>query len=408
MHRAVVLAFLVLAALPKWAVAESLVAYRIVDEAIAEPLTAELGDPVRGRRIVRDTSNVTCLICHAMPIPEDPDHGTIGPPLAGVGDRYSAAELRLRLVDPKILNPETVMPSYYRVDSLFRVPEAYRDRTIYSAQEIEDVIAYLTTLRDRDQQTSVATTARAVVGQPGRDDQRYDVEGRKSGYLYMGESTRALQDDDFQNPGFFAVERGRQIWDTVEGTEGLSCASCHEDAAATMRGVATRYPVYDSDRGGLVDLDLQINDMRTRLMGAAPYPYESEDLLALGAFVAFQSRGMPIDVQIDGPARPHFKAGRAFYFRRRGQLDLSCSQCHDDRSGMRLRGDVISQGQVNGFPLYRLLWRQVASRLRMFEWCNQSIRAEPFPLDSAEYRDLELYVAWRGRGLPIEAPAIRR
>jgi L-cysteine S-thiosulfotransferase len=75
---------------------------------------------------------------------------------------------------------------------------------------------------------------------------------------------------------------------------------------------------------------------------------------------------------------------------------------------MRLRGDLISQGQVNGFPIYRLLWRKMASRHRMFEWCNTSVRAKPFPLGSQEYLSLELYVAWRGRGMLIESPAVRR
>ncbi len=104
------------------------------------------GDPVRGERIVRDANNATCLICHALPIPDEPDPGDIGPPLHGVGSRYTAGELRLRLVDPKQFNPETVMPSYYRRDGLHRVAAEYEGQTIYRAQEIEDVVAWLLTL----------------------------------------------------------------------------------------------------------------------------------------------------------------------------------------------------------------------------------------------------------------------
>ena len=113
-----------------------------------QPLTSEPGNPGRGRRIVADAENVTCLICHVLPLPEEPDMGEIGPSLIGVGDRLTEAELRQRLVDPKWLNRETIMPSYYQVDGLHRVAESYRGRTIYTAQEIEDVVAYLASLKE--------------------------------------------------------------------------------------------------------------------------------------------------------------------------------------------------------------------------------------------------------------------
>ena len=228
-----------------------------------------------------------------------------------------------------------------------------------------------------------------------------------SGYHYMGELVRALQDDDFLNPGLFAVEHGAELWSTADGTAGLSCASCHGDAAQSMRGVAARYPEYDPGQGELVNLELRINEERIGRMGAPALPMESEELLALAAFVTFQSRGMAMEVDISGEARPFFEQGRAFYERRRGQLDLACHQCHDRLAGFRLRGDRISQGHVNGFPFYRLMWRSMGSRHRMFRWCNWAVRAETYPLGSQEYLNLELYVAWRGRGLPIEAPAVR-
>ena len=121
-------------------------AYRVESFAIPESLTGQPGDPARGERIIRDPERASCLICHAMPLEGEPDPGNIGPPLDGVASRYTAGELRLRLVDPKRLNPETVMPSYYARDGLHRVAPEYRGRSIYSAGEIEDVIAYLLTL----------------------------------------------------------------------------------------------------------------------------------------------------------------------------------------------------------------------------------------------------------------------
>jgi L-cysteine S-thiosulfotransferase len=125
----------------------SIIGYRIINSAIPEPLTDQSGDAVRGRRIVLDREGGDCLICHAMPLPQRQFHGTIGPPLDGVGSRYSAGELRLRLVDPKALNPDTIMPAYYRVEGLHRVHERYRGKPILTAQQIEDVVAYLLTLQ---------------------------------------------------------------------------------------------------------------------------------------------------------------------------------------------------------------------------------------------------------------------
>jgi sulfur-oxidizing protein SoxX len=127
--------------------AEDLVSVRIANGAIDEPLTTSPGNPGRGRQIVRDMDRATCLVCHVMPIPEEPDHGAIGPSLVGVGSRFTPGQLRLRLVDPKALNPSTIMPSYYRIDGLYRVLASYRGKPIYTAQEIEDVVAYLASLK---------------------------------------------------------------------------------------------------------------------------------------------------------------------------------------------------------------------------------------------------------------------
>lgn len=125
---------------------DTLVVYHIVNGALPEPLTAQPGDPERGRRVVLDRAGGDCLVCHAMPLPQRQFHGTVGPPLDGIGSRSSAGVLRLRLVDPKAINPETIMPAYYKVEGLHRVLERYRDRPILTAQQIEDVIAYLRTL----------------------------------------------------------------------------------------------------------------------------------------------------------------------------------------------------------------------------------------------------------------------
>lgn len=139
--------FVFVGAVAAFATTAGLVDYEVVDGGIPEPLTDQPGDSFRGWQIVRDASNATCLICHAMPIPDEPNHGNIGPDLTNVGERFTAAQLRLRIVDPKMINPATVMPSYYRLRDLNDVEAQYAGQTIYSAQDVEDVVAYLLTLR---------------------------------------------------------------------------------------------------------------------------------------------------------------------------------------------------------------------------------------------------------------------
>ena len=147
--------------------------------------------------------------------------------------------------------------------------------------------------------------------------ERYSVAGRRSGYTYLSEENQRLQDDDFANPGLLWVEQGRELWRQRDGATGMSCASCHGDAVESMRGVRTHYPRFDPTRGRLINLEQQINRCRQERMQVGPYPYESEALLALTTFVGFQSRGLPIDVRIDGPAAPFFAAGQAFFLHRR-------------------------------------------------------------------------------------------
>lgn len=119
-----------------------------VGEGMAQPLTATPGDAARGRAIVASRSTGMCLLCHSAPIAEERFQGDLSTNLAGAGARWNEAQLRLRLVDARRLNPASIMPAYYRVDGLQRVGEAWRGQTVLSAQQIEDVVAWLRTLRD--------------------------------------------------------------------------------------------------------------------------------------------------------------------------------------------------------------------------------------------------------------------
>jgi L-cysteine S-thiosulfotransferase len=127
---------------------EGLRPYMVDGNAIAGSLTGVPGDPVRGKAIVTSRQTGLCLLCHSAPLPEEKFQGTIGPDLAGSGSRHSEGELRLRMVDSRRLNPDTIMPSYYRLDGLERVAPAFRGKTVLTAEQIEDVVAFLKTLRD--------------------------------------------------------------------------------------------------------------------------------------------------------------------------------------------------------------------------------------------------------------------
>lgn len=236
-----------------------------------------------------------------------------------------------------------------------------------------------------------------------RDSTKSDI---RSGYSYMEPETRAMQDDDFENPAYVTLDYGAELWSDVDGAEGKSCESCHEDAEDSMKGVATVHPKYDKDLGKLISLEQQINECREQRMKAKPYKAESPELLAMTVYVRNQSRGMPVNVAIDGPAAPFFEKGKEFYFQRRGSFGMACAHCHSN-AGSMIRANLLTQGQSNGFPTYRLKWNAVGSIHRRFRGCNKNIRSTPYGYGSDEYVNLELYVAWKGRGLPVETPAVR-
>lgn len=230
---------------------------------------------------------------------------------------------------------------------------------------------------------------------------------RRSGYEFMTPATRAMQDDDAVNPGMLAVLEGDALWRRAEGAAGKSCADCHGDARHGMAGVAARYPAFDAARGRPVDLEQRINLCRTERQQAPALPYESPELLALTAHVAHQSRGRPIAVADDVRTRPFIAAGREIFARRQGQLNLSCAQCHDGNWGQRLAGVAIPQAHPTGYPIYRLEWQGLGSLRRRLRNCLVGMRAEPYPDDAPEIVDLEIYLAWRARGLLVETPAVR-
>ena len=240
---------------------------------------------------------------------------------------------------------------------------------------------------------------------PDHDD--HPLDEIISGYEFRTSETQALQDDDFVNPAFLWLEKGEEAWNEVDGSEGKSCATCHGDAETSMAGVRAQMPKWDAKSGKPLALEQRINSCRENNMGAEPWKWESDVMLGMTSYIGLQSRGMPMQVKIDGPMTPWYEKGKELYYQRLGQLDLACANCHEDNYGNYIRADLLSQGHINGFPTYRLKWQKVGSIHRRFSGCIKNIRGVPWKRGSDEFVALEIYLAHRGEGLPIESPSVR-
>ena len=229
-----------------------------------------------------------------------------------------------------------------------------------------------------------------------------------SGYNYSEPSTQEIQDDDFLNPGFLWVERGKKIWlEKNSKKNSTSCNTCHGDIKS-MKGVSLKFPKVYYKTKKLINLEQQINICRKKKMHLKEYEPEAKSLLALSAAITVQSRGLEQKMEINKVNKDWFEIGKSLYYKKIGQMGLSCNQCHDDRVGMSLRAEKVSQGHINGFPSYLLRWSKVVSVHRRFQFCNEQARALPFNIFSDEYNALQLYLTSRGNGLKIETPSVRK
>ncbi|MCI5076538.1 sulfur oxidation c-type cytochrome SoxA [Oricola sp.] len=230
-----------------------------------------------------------------------------------------------------------------------------------------------------------------------------------SGWHYRTKETRALEADTFENPAMLYVEQGEEIWNTVEGTEGKSCATCHGDASESMAGVGAHYPKWDADAGRPINVELQINKCREENMGAEPYAFDKGGQKPLTAFIKHQSLGEPVAMDLsEGEMQNWWEKGEELYYTRTGQLNLSCATCHENYNGYYIRADHLSQGNVNGFPTYRLKQASLVSVHNRFRGCIRDTRAEMPAAFSDELMALEVYVTWRGSNLSVETPAVRQ
>jgi len=215
-----------------------------------------------------------------------------------------------------------------------------------------------------------------------------------------------LELEDFP-PYELDVDYGQELFETPFAN-GKTYADCFENGGI---GIRQNYPFFDLERGMVMTLELAINECRTA-NGEEPLPYRKGDIAAISAYMAYTSRGEPVNVVIpdDPRALAAYELGKQFYYTKRGQLNLACADCHIHASGGRLRAEILSPavGHATGFPTYRLKWDELGTLHRRFRGCNQQVRAKGFKPQGEEYRNLEYFLTYMSNGSVFNGPAVRK
>jgi L-cysteine S-thiosulfotransferase len=216
---------------------------------------------------------------------------------------------------------------------------------------------------------------------------------RKSGTSFLSPQLQALQNDTDKNPAQLWIERGQGLWQA-------QCASCHGEIASLKKAIAS-YPKLNAGKK-LINLEDHIQDHAYEPARSKP---TSEDVLALSAALHQAAKGERIKTFA---AEPHFTSGQQLYNQRMGRINLACVHCHDQKVGSNMRGDVISQAQPTGFPIYRQSWQTLGTLERRLRACYSGVQAPLPAIGSAELRELELFLKVRANGMALEGPSIRR
>ena len=233
--------------------------------------------------------------------------------------------------------------------------------------------------------------------------------------------------DDYVN-GVYALDKGaRTEWEQIEEfppyelpmsegetmfntpfKNGKTYADCFPNGG---KGIKQNYPYFDSARGEVVTLELSINECREK-NGEKPLGYQKGKIAAISAYMAYTSRGNTINVKVpdDPRAMAAYEDGKRFFYSKRGQLNFSCSNCHLDAAGMKIRADRLSPalGHVTHFPVYRSKWGSMGTIHRRYGGCNRQVRAKSFKPQGKEYRNLEYFHTYMSNGLVINGPGARK
>jgi sulfur-oxidizing protein SoxA len=207
-------------------------------------------------------------------------------------------------------------------------------------------------------------------------------------------------------PYEFALEAGKEMF-AKPFKNGKTYADCFPNGGI---GIRQNYPIFDEKEGKVITLELALNQCR-EANGEAPLSYVKDDMAALTAYMAYTSRGKPLDIKIpnDPGALAAYQNGKRYFYTRRGQLNFSCASCHVQSPGQRIRAEVLAPalGILNAMPIYRSEWGGMGTVSRRFITCNSQTRGVPLNAQDDEYRDLEYYLSYLSNGLPISGPGAR-
>jgi len=228
-----------------------------------------------------------------------------------------------------------------------------------------------------------------------------------NGPYSMNEDMRKQWQQKEQFPPYeFALEAGKEMFAT-RFKNGKSYADCFRNGGI---GIRQNYPYFDEKEGKVVTLELALNRCR-ETNGEAPYSYVEDEMASLTAYMAFTSRGRPMDIKIpnDPRALEAYENGKRYFYTRRGQLNFSCASCHVQGPGERIRAEILAPalGIMNALPIYRSEWSGMGTTSRRLITCNSQTRAVPLEPQSDEYRDVEFYLSYMSNGLPISGPGAR-
>jgi len=228
-----------------------------------------------------------------------------------------------------------------------------------------------------------------------------------NGVYAIDPASRAQWEEIEEFPPYeIAIEEGERLFN-AKFKNGKSYASCLPNGGM---GISHTYPRFDTKKGEVVTLAQEINNCR-KANNEKPLKYKKGKMAAILAYLAYSSRGKPIDIKIpNAAAEAAYEEGKQFYYARRGQLNMACAHCHVDNAGNRIRADLLSPalGHVSHFPVYRSKWGGMGTLHRRFAGCNKQVRAKPFKAQSREYRNLEYFLTYMSNGIEANGPGARK
>ena len=332
------------------------------------------GDPVKGKELAFDRSRGgSCVACHVMgsATPELP--GNVGPDLSSIGKLRDDTWLFNYTYDSRTYNPAAIMPPW-------------GTHGLYSLEEIKDIVAFLKTLQ-------APATFKSELDDPAKRPQ--PVEERDNL-------------DPIENSAMAAVESAEEIFANA-GSKGKSCKSCHADPKKQFKAWAASMPRYSKKAGKVLGVE-EFVTRHARATTGDDFRMQSEENTSLAVYLRFLANGTPINVSADDAgAKEALKRGEALLKRKIGQINFACTDCHEIGANHWIRGQWLGEfkGQLDHFPTWRTSRAEIWDLRKRLQWCNVAIRADELPPDAVEYGDIELALAIKNKGLPLNVPGIR-